>query len=233
MRRSSSAIAVGAVAAAVLAASAVAPASAEANASRSLYVNGSYVASPMFGPFALRAGPDSARVLARVHKRTLFGSPTRLAVVGESGDWLAVISATLGNRVRGYVRRTQVRLKHDPYSLEVDRSLRLLTVWRMGVRLRRVRVAIGTPATPTPIGRFSITDKLSDFWPSLYGCCSLALSGRQTQLSPGWRGGDRLAIHAGGGIGASVSGGCLRAGEADMRYMMARLPLGTQVVIHS
>jgi lipoprotein-anchoring transpeptidase ErfK/SrfK len=232
MRRSSSAVAVCAVAAAVLAAAAVAPASAEASASQSLYATGSYVASPQLS-FSLHAGPGSARVLARVRKRTLFGSPTRLAVVGESGDWLAVISATLGNRVRGYVRRVHVRLTHDPYSLEVDRSLRRLTVWRMGVRLRRVRVAIGAPATPTPIGRFSITDKLSEFWPSLYGCCTLALSGRQTHLPPDWSGGDRLAIHAGGGIGASVSAGCLRAGEADMRYMMARLPLGTQVVIHT
>jgi lipoprotein-anchoring transpeptidase ErfK/SrfK len=232
MRRSSSAVAVCAVAATVLAAAAGLPDPARASAANPLFAQGSDIASPRFGSLALRAAPDSGSVLARVGTRTVYGSPNRLAVVGASGEWLAVISAALGNRVRGYVPRTRVRLVHVQYSLEVDRSLRRLTVWRMGVPLRRLRVAIGAPATPTPSGRFSITDKLSNFWPSLYGCCVLALSGRQTHLPPGWSGGDRLAIHAGRGIGAPVSGGCLRASQVDMRFLMARLPLGTQVVIH-
>jgi lipoprotein-anchoring transpeptidase ErfK/SrfK len=156
----------------------------------------------------------------------------RLAIVGTSGEWLAVISAALGNRVRGFVHLSKVRLVHVPVSLEVDLSSRWLRVWRMGQVLRRFAIAVGAPATPTPRGRFSITDKLSNFMPSLYGCCTLALSGRQTRLAPGWLGGNRLAIHAGSGIGSAVSNGCLRAGDANMRYLMELLPLGTQVVVH-
>ena len=171
-------------------------------------------------------------MLARIKARTIFGSPMRLAVVGTSGEWLAVISAALGNRVRGFVHRSKVRLVHDPFSLEVDLSSRWVRVWRMGLVLRRFRVAVGAVATPTPHGRFSITDKLSNFMPSIYGCCTLALSGRQTRLASGWTGGDRLAIHAGSGIGGAVSNGCLRATETDMRYLMDVLPLGTQVVVH-
>jgi len=34
-------------------------------------------------------------------------------------------------------------------------------------------------------------------------------------------------------VGAAVSAGCLRAGESDVRYLMATLPLGTQVVVHA
>ena len=176
--------------------------------------------------------PGSARILARVGPRTVFGSPTRLAVVGESGDWLAVISAKLGNRVRGFVLRANVRLVHVPVSVEVDQSSRLLTVWRNGVRLRRIDVAVGAPSTPTPLTRFAITDKLSNFWPSLYGCCAIVLSGRQTRPTPAWSGGDRLAIHAREGIGAAVTNGCLRASTGDMRVLMRMLPLGTQVVVH-
>lgn len=153
-------------------------------------------------------------------------------MVGETGGWLAVISAALGNRVRGFVQRSKVKLLHDPYSLEVDRSARRLTVWRMGVGLRRIGVAVGAPATPTPQGHFGVTDKLTNFWPSLYGCCVLALSGRQTSATPGWSGGDRLAIHVGTGIGGAVSNGCLRTAESDMRYLIRVLPLGTQVVVH-
>lgn len=230
MRRSSNPIAACAVAATVLAATAV-PAPARSSSASKLFAAGSDVAAPHAEPLLIHAAPGSKRILARARMRTVFGSPMRLAVVRESGDWLAVISAKLGNRVRGYVFRPRVGLVHDAFSLEVDRSARLLTVWRMGVKLRRFRVAVGAPSTPTPTGRFSITDELTNFWPSIYGCCVLALSGRQTVPTPGWSG-DRLAIHAGTGIGAAVSTGCLRASTRDMRYLMRTLPLGTQVVIH-
>jgi lipoprotein-anchoring transpeptidase ErfK/SrfK len=197
-----------------------------------LYSVGSDVGVPHGGVTLLHAAPESQRVLARVGPRTVFGSPMRLAVVGTSGEWLAVISAALGNRVRGYVHGSKVRLVHVPVSLEVDRSSRWLRVWRMGQVLRKFRIAVGALATPTPRGRFAITDKLWNFMPSIYGCCTLALSGHQTRLAPGWNGGDRLAIHAGSGIGSAVSNGCLRASETDMRYLMELLPLGTQVVVH-
>jgi lipoprotein-anchoring transpeptidase ErfK/SrfK len=233
MRRSSNSFAACAVAATVLAAyAAESPSPARAAAGSKLYSAGSEVAIPHRGLLLLHASPASGRILARVGPRTVFGTPTRLAVVGASGEWLAVISATLGNRVRGFIHRSKVRLVHDPFSLEVDRSARRLTVWRMGVRLRRIGVAVGAPATPTPRGHFAITDKLSDFWPSVYGCCAIALSGRQTRLARGWNGGDRLAIHAGSGIGGAVSNGCLRAATRDMRFLMKVLPLGTQVIVH-
>jgi lipoprotein-anchoring transpeptidase ErfK/SrfK len=233
MRRSSNSIAACAVAATVLAAgTAEAPSPAWSRTAPSLYTAGSDVAVPRPGVLLLHDAPGSERVLARVRPRTAFGSPPRLAVVGESGDWLAVISAKLGNRVRGFVLRSNVRLVHVPFSVEVDQSSRRLTVWRNGIGLRRIHVAVGASSTPTPQGRFAITDKLSNFWPSVYGCCTIVLSGRQTRPTPGWSGGDRLAIHAGDGSGTAVSNGCLRATTADMRFLMRVLPLGTQVVVH-
>ena len=231
MRRSSNPIAACAVAATVLAATA-APSPAWSNSASKLFAAGSDVAAPRSGTLLIHAAPGSSRILARARTRTVFGSPTRLAVLRESGDWLAVISARLGNRVRGYVFRPDVDLVHDAFSLEVDRSARLLTVWRMGVKVGRFRIAVGAQSTPTPLGRFSTTDKLVDFWPSVYGCCVIALSGRQPLATPGWSTGDRLAIHAGTGIGAGVSTGCLRASPRDMRFLMRTIPLGTQVVIH-
>jgi L,D-transpeptidase catalytic domain len=233
MRRSSNSIAACAVAATVLAACAAeSPSPARSSTISKLYATGSDVAVPHRGLLLLHASPGSKRILARLGPRTVFGSPTRLAVVGESGEWLAVISGALGNRMRGFVHRSKIELVHDPFSLEVDRSARRLTVWRTGVALRRIRVAIGAPATPTPRGQFAITDKLANFWPSLYGCCAIALSGRQTRATPGWSGGNRLAIHAGSGMGAAVSNGCLRAAARDMQFLMRVLPLGTQVVVH-
>jgi lipoprotein-anchoring transpeptidase ErfK/SrfK len=114
-------------------------------------------------------------------------------------------------------------------------SLRRARQRRPGLRAGgggAARVAIGAASSPTPTGRFSVTDELSDFYPSVYGCCVLALSAHQTRLPKGWSGGDRVAIHGGGGIGSAVSNGCLHADEADLRYLMTTVPLGTLVVIH-
>jgi len=231
MRRSSTPVAVCAVAATVLAAFFGEAPPAQGTTVARLYAIGSDVAVPQ-GTVLLRAAPYSNRVLARVGRRTMFGSRTQLAVVDESDGWLEVISEQLDNDIHGFVRRGLVALSHDPYSLEVDRSARQLTVWRMGLRLRRMEVAVGAASTPTPRGRFAITDKLRNFFPDYYGCCVLALSGRQSQPTPGWMGGNRLAIHAGSGIGSAISNGCVRAATSGMRYLMRLLPVGTQVVVH-
>ena len=99
-----------------------------------------------------------------------------------------------------------------------------------------ISVAIGASDTPTPLGEFYVTDKLpgADFG-SYYGCCILALSGRQPNLPQGWSGGDRLAIHGSPTPtwGHAVSNGCFHASEADLRYLMKTVPLGTSVEIHA
>jgi lipoprotein-anchoring transpeptidase ErfK/SrfK len=181
---------------------------------------------------SLHAAPGSAHVLATIGSRTEFGSTTTLPVVSFRGRWLEVISTALPNDVHGYVRTGEVWLRHDAVAIDVDLSARRLRVWRDGVVRRSMRVAIGSSSTPTPIGQFAVTDELTGINPTAYGCCILALSGHQTHLPPGWSGGDRLAIHGGGGIGSAVSSGCLHAGEADLRWLMQRVPLGTVVEIH-
>jgi len=184
---------------------------------------------------ALRARPEG-RVLATVASRTEFGSPQTLAVAFRKGDWIAVRSPQLGNRRVGWVRAKPLRLLRRPDELVVDLSKRELTVRDTNGVDRRISVAVGAPDTPTPVGRFYVTDKLrgADFG-SYYGCCILALSGRQPNLPKGWSGGDRLAIHGSPTPtwGHAVSNGCLHASEPDLRYLMKTVPLGTAVRIHA
>jgi lipoprotein-anchoring transpeptidase ErfK/SrfK len=184
---------------------------------------------------ALRSKPDG-RVLATVGARTEFGSPQTLSVAARKGDWLAVRSPALGNDELGWARSRQVRLVDRPVRLEVDLSRRALVVHDPQGSDRTISVAIGAPDTPTPHGDYYVTDKLNgaDFG-SYYGCCILALSGRQPNLPQGWSGGDRLAIHGAPTPtwGHAVSNGCLHADEADLRYLMREVALGSLVVVHA
>jgi hypothetical protein len=196
---------------------------------------GTLVASVRPGHEVLLRSAPRGPVVARLGTRTEFGSPQTFAVTRLlPGRRYRVISTALANGRTGWIdaRPGTFTLSHARVSLEVDLSSRLLRV-RRGTRVTRtMRVGIGTPGTPTPVGRFAVTDKLNGAaYSAVYGCCILALSAHQTHLPSGWTGGNRIAIH-GGSTAGQVSNGCLHAASADLRYLMRLVPLGAQVVIH-
>jgi lipoprotein-anchoring transpeptidase ErfK/SrfK len=182
----------------------------------------------------LRAKPGG-RVVARIGTRTEFGSYRILAVTARRGGWLKVMAPELENGEHAWIRAAATRAHSTDLELHVDRSDRELVVRRRGKVLRRVTIAVGRPDTPTPLGRFAVTDLLrSERADSPYGCCALALTGHQTKLLPGWPGGDRLAIHGTPNpetIGQAASLGCMRASARDMRMLLRRVPLGTPVIV--
>jgi hypothetical protein len=186
----------------------------------------------------LRSSPGGP-VIARLGERTEFGSPQTAAVVRKHRRWLGVVTTHAPNGKLGWVdtRVGRLRYTRTRLSLVIDLSDRQL-VLRSGRRvIRRVTVGVGRPASPTPVGRFAITDKLSGpAFSSYYGCCILALSAHQPSLPAGWRGGDRIAIHGTydlRSIGAASTAGCVRAKADDLHILMRRVPLGTPVFIHA
>jgi lipoprotein-anchoring transpeptidase ErfK/SrfK len=182
----------------------------------------------------LRASPGGRRI-ARLRRRTEFGTPVVLAAVGERGNWLRVMATQVPSGRTGWIPSSAAGVVPSPWFLRVDLSRRSVTVLRNGRVVRRFRVGIGRPSTPTPTGRFAVTDKLAFTGGSTaYGCCALALSGRQTHIEPGWRGGNRLAIHgtrSPASIGQAASFGCMRARDADVRWLVHNAYLGTIVEI--
>jgi lipoprotein-anchoring transpeptidase ErfK/SrfK len=195
---------------------------------------GRFVTAAVMRRTTLRASPGG-RVVARIGKRSEFGSPRVLAVSGERGGWLRVTASERRNGEHAWIRAAAARLGATDVWIRVDRSRRELTLRRGSRVLRRLPVAVGRPGTETPLGRFAVTDLLRTQQPdSPYGCCALALSGHQTKLLPGWPGGDRLAIHATPNpetVGTPASLGCLRAHTRDVRVLMRRVPLGAPVVV--
>jgi lipoprotein-anchoring transpeptidase ErfK/SrfK len=177
------------------------------------------------------------RVVAHVSTSTEFGSPQTLGVVRRRGAWLAVVSTARPNGELGWIRARAVGLAQTRVSLTLDLSRRLLLLKRDDEVLRRMKVGIGRPGSPTPTGRFAVTDKLAGGrYGPFYGCCIVALSAHQPNLPPGWTGGDRIAIHgtdAPWTIGAASSAGCPHARDEDLRVLMRRVPLGAPVFIRA
>jgi lipoprotein-anchoring transpeptidase ErfK/SrfK len=181
----------------------------------------------------LYAQPGGRRI-ASLARTTSFGSPQVLAVVKRRGAWLNVISSELPNNRTGWVRAQGTRLTETTWQLRLDRSDRRLTALKGGTVVLRTRVAVGRPDTPTPLGTFAVTDRLRLKRYSPYGCCVLALSGKQETELQNWSGGDRLALHATTDeslIGQAVSHGCIRAPTDVMKRLLREIPLGTRMVV--
>jgi lipoprotein-anchoring transpeptidase ErfK/SrfK len=176
-------------------------------------------------------------VLARVGPRTAFASPQVLAVLGVQRGWAHVLHPSLPDHRGGWVALRAVRLRAAAWSIDVDLSERRAVLRRNGRVFRRFTVGIGASGTPTPTGRFGVTDRLrSGAATAYYGCCVVALNGHQPNISQRWQGGDRLAIHGTdrpATIGQAATLGCLHADEATMRMLMTRVPLGSTVTIHA
>jgi hypothetical protein len=194
------------------------------------------IARPRAGSLVVRSAPRGA-VVTRLGATTEFGSPLRLGVVKERGSWLGVVSTRLPNGRLGWVRTKDVRLSTTDINLTLDLSKRTLLLKSGDHVVRRMVVGVGRASSPTPRGRFAVTDKLSGYrYSSAYGCCIVALSAHQPNPPAGWTGGNRIAIHGTNNpasIGVASSAGCPHAGYADMQALMRRVPLGAPVFIRA
>ncbi|HET6449616.1 MAG TPA: L,D-transpeptidase [Conexibacter sp.] len=185
----------------------------------------------------VRATPGG-RVIGALEPRTTFGSATVVPVVARRGTWLGVIASALPNGRIGWIAANAHLVAYrTPWSVVASLRRREVVVRRSGHVLLRFHVAVGSPSTPTPTGRFAVTDKLLTGDPSSpYGCCILALSAHQPNTPQGWGGGDRVAIHATNlpeSIGTAASLGCLRAPAEEARRLVRTVPLGTVVRIRA
>jgi hypothetical protein len=189
------------------------------------------------GNVMLRQRPGGDAV-ALVGPQTEFGSPRVLSVAARRGAWLGVVTDEQPNGKLAWVRAKDPALRagRTTWSLHADLSERRLELRRGDRTVKTLSVAVGNAGSPTPAGRYAVTDKIPGTrYGAYYGCCILALTGHQTNPPPGWTGGDRLAIHgtdAPSTIGTPASAGCLRAADSDLQVLMRLVPLGTPVLVN-
>jgi hypothetical protein len=169
--------------------------------------------------------------------RSEFGSQTVAPAYARRGHWLGLTLPQLPNGRLGWVdaRGPGIAISRSRLMLRIDRHRRLLELRAGDHLLVRSVVGVGAPGSPTPPGRFAVTDKLAGSrFSASYGCCVLALSAHQPHPPAGWHNGTRMAIHGTNvpaTIGAAASAGCVHVADATMRVLMARVPSGTPVLI--
>jgi lipoprotein-anchoring transpeptidase ErfK/SrfK len=140
------------------------------------------------------------------------------------------------NGVTGWVPRRQVRVEKVRTRILVDLSQRRVTLYKDGKRVLTSPGAIGSPATPTPTGRFYVNQRLIPYDPNgPYGPGAVGISAFSDVLT-GWTQGGPIAIHgtnAPWSIGKAVSNGCIRVPNPALRKLFAQAFSGTPVVIRS
>jgi lipoprotein-anchoring transpeptidase ErfK/SrfK len=182
----------------------------------------------------LRAAPHG-RVLAPIGPRDQFGTPDVVAVVKVRSGWLGVLSEFAGNGRVGWIPESAVIFGRDRWSLRASLSTHTLTVLQAGHVRARYTIGIGALQSPTPTGRFAVTDKLVTNQPEgPYGCCILALTATAPHAIPNWNGGDRVAIHATPDtetIGEPDSHGCMHVTNPEAHWLVYHVPTGTLIRI--
>jgi lipoprotein-anchoring transpeptidase ErfK/SrfK len=191
--------------------------------------------------------PGPAYLVARVTKAirtsagmvrptTPLGNETWLPIVKRSGRIGTALVATPTGQRRVKVDLSRLELRWTAARVEIDLSKLRLSVLRGGRLVGSFRVAAGAPGTPTPSGRFFVTDRVVFPASSPYGTFALGLSANQKNPTPGWSGGDQVAIHGTNhpeSIGTYASLGCVRVPEAALKVLYRAMPLGAPVIIHA
>lgn len=179
----------------------------------------------------------TARRSKPVRQRVFNGQriPLTFLVRARRKGWVQVELPTRPNQSRAWVRRHVVTLSFTKLRIQVQRRrhrLRLMDGRRV---VFTKRIAVGKSLSPTPPGRYFVTDIVKAKNPrGFFGPYALGLSAHSTVYTSFEGGNGQVGIHGTNQpsvLGSDVSHGCIRVGNAVIRRLAARVPLGTPVLI--
>ena len=150
--------------------------------------------------------------------------------------WFRVRVAHYPNGTLGWIRAGTVATSRIHRRIVVDVSRRRLFLYQRGKLILSTPAAVGKPGTPTPRGRFYVTQRFVVTAPnSPYGTRALGISAFSNVLRS-WVDGGPVGIHGTNepfSIGKDVSHGCIRLPEQTMLRLFDLVPLATPVVIRA
>jgi hypothetical protein len=201
-------------------------------------VRTAYAAAAPLGAVAYDR-PNGA-VVARFGPKNVNNYPTVFGIVGAvvrrdcKPFWYRVQLPQKPNGATGFVRARGLRVETVPTRIVVDVSQRRLTLYRNAKPVLRATVAVGSPSTPTPTGRFYVNQRLlpTDAG-GPYGPGAIGISAFSNVLT-GWAQGGPVAIHGTNepwSIGHAVSNGCIRLPNQTLAKVFRVAFAGTPVII--
>jgi len=153
-----------------------------------------------------------------------------------NGTWGRVELPYVWPRVDGWIRLSGLARETTFVHVDVDLSEHRVRVFKHDELLFSAAVATGAWSSPTPPGRYVVTDRVPFPSGGALGTFAFGISGIQPHLPAGWSGGNQLAIHGTNdpsSIGTSASAGCVRVSEWALGRLKPLLRLGTPVLIHA
>jgi lipoprotein-anchoring transpeptidase ErfK/SrfK len=152
--------------------------------------------------------------------------------------WLRVLLSRRPNGTAGWIAANRVALRRTTWRLEIRLGARAVALLHRGRTVRRFRAVIGTPATPTPTGRFAIFQRAAQPNPhGFLGPWALQLTAHSDVLQRYDGGPGRVALHGRDGaslrdpLGTARSHGCIRLANPAIRLLARTLTAGTPVDI--
>jgi len=190
-------------------------------------------------PTRVHASPGGA-VIARFGLRNANDAPTVFGILGERVDgrcrvsWLHVELPMRPNEATGWIRVSDVARRAVHTRITVDLSQLRVRVYRFGRLVLTAPAAVGSSATPTPLGRYYVNQRLVPSDPNgPFGPGAVGLSAFSPVLT-GWTQGGPVAIHGTNepwSIGHRVSNGCIRVPNPLLRRLFRLAVTGTPVLI--
>lgn len=164
------------------------------------------------------------------------GAPLVFLVRQRETRWLNVLVPVRPNGSAGWIRADQVRLTTTGYRMDVSLGTHRLVVHDGDRTVLSAPVAVGRKGTPTPSGRFFVTSLLKPPDPhGAYGPYAFGLSAFSDVLFHFGGGPGQIGLHGTDRpslLGRSVSHGCIRVSNRDVRALARVLPLGTPVTVY-
>jgi hypothetical protein len=180
--------------------------------------------------------------LATFGTRNVNGAPTVFGVLGRVVDhgcktrWYRVQLPMRPNGTVGYVRTRDVQIFPVRTRILVELAARRVTLFSGGREVLATTVAIGSAATPTPVGYFYVNQRLRPSDPSgPFGPGAIGISAFSNVLT-GWAQGGPVALHGTNRpwlIGQPVSNGCIRLRNDVLQRLFDIVRPGTPVVVRA
>lgn len=176
--------------------------------------------------------PDGA-ALADFANPIASGAPLTFFIELEKDGWLQVRLPMRPNGSVGWIRGSDVTQQTLNYSLRVSVAEHTVTLLKDDVVVDTFPAAVGTGDTPTPLGKFYLTELLA---PTNYGYGPFAygISAFSEVLNTFGGGPGQIGIHGTddeSSVGQSVSHGCIRLHNDAITMLANLLPLGTPITI--